>query len=257
MLKTEGIIMLTKQESLENFSLETDDLIKCNYILADNKISEIMKTIASSKLLYELFGFVTKNFDYDSYRSVCFSGGAEGANRSFSMPERKQDVMAFTLILLYRIDTRQEDLLKILDNYFKDGGTYIDAYKKFTEEVILPFRDSTLSAAKALMRDEDAFAPEKQEKPAPKKEKNGRRSKTVSLPEILEDKQNRISAKRFNSALKEEALFIIDSFKNAYINGDEKEIAVCWLAYKYFSECNPKFRLESDKIYKMLKNSED
>lgn len=56
--------MQDKYARIQRFFTACDELISGKYILADNKISELLKSIAASNELTTLFSAVTKGFDY-------------------------------------------------------------------------------------------------------------------------------------------------------------------------------------------------
>ena len=90
--------MVTCKNSIENFKARMEDLISSKYILADNKVSEVLKTISDSSLLYEIFEYVTENFDYETFKSVCFSVDDDNRGK-LTLPKKDNDVLAFCFLL--------------------------------------------------------------------------------------------------------------------------------------------------------------
>ena len=73
--------MVTCEQSINNFKLKMEELINAKYILADNKVSGVLKTISDSTLLYQIFEHVTTDFDYQTFKSVCLIENAEDGER--------------------------------------------------------------------------------------------------------------------------------------------------------------------------------
>ncbi len=139
--------MTTRAESLNNFKNKTDDLIVSKYLLADTKVSEVLKTIADSKILYELFEYVTDGFDYEMYKRICMP--KEGGN--FSLPKKREDILAFCFLLLMEIDAKKVDLLSLCEKYFSSPDGKQANYNNFALGVLIPFEAATLKAAENMM----------------------------------------------------------------------------------------------------------
>ena len=67
--------MWTKENSIANFKNAMNALVESKYILADQKVGDVLKAIAGSRMLYELFEHVREGFDYVTFKSVCLIEG--------------------------------------------------------------------------------------------------------------------------------------------------------------------------------------
>ena len=56
--------MQTDASGVELFLQKCDEVMQSKFIIADTKIGELLKAIATSDLLYALFRDITKDFDY-------------------------------------------------------------------------------------------------------------------------------------------------------------------------------------------------
>lgn len=79
--------MQDKYAQMQRFFTACDELISGKYILADNKISEVLKAIAASEELTGLFTAVTERFDYPAAKQAYLRypaepGGTRGARLS-------------------------------------------------------------------------------------------------------------------------------------------------------------------------------
>ena len=57
-------IMDVERQQIDVFLEKCDEVMRSKYIIADTKISELLRSIASSDLLYAFFREITKDFDY-------------------------------------------------------------------------------------------------------------------------------------------------------------------------------------------------
>lgn len=69
--------MQDKYAQMQRFFTACDELISGKYILADNKISEVLKAIAASEELTGLFTAVTERFDYPAAKQAYLKYPAE------------------------------------------------------------------------------------------------------------------------------------------------------------------------------------
>ena len=76
--------MQDKYAQMQRFFTACDELISGKYILADNKIGEVLRAIAASEELTGLFSAVTERFDYPTAKQAYLKypaepGGTRGA----------------------------------------------------------------------------------------------------------------------------------------------------------------------------------
>ena len=76
--------MVTRKQSIEQFRSRMDELIASNYILADKKITDVLKTVTASKLFYELISYCADGFDYEAEKAKAF-----GENGVRVLPARR------------------------------------------------------------------------------------------------------------------------------------------------------------------------
>ena len=94
--------MQDKYAQMQRFFTACDELISGKYILADNKISEVLKAIAASEELTGLFTAVTERFDYPSAKQAYLKYPAEagGTRGAAYLPAERGDLIAFVFCLL-------------------------------------------------------------------------------------------------------------------------------------------------------------
>ena len=145
--------MLTRESSIENFDSAMDELINSKYILADGKIGAVLKIVAQSRILYELFEYVTAGFDYQAAKSVCFVAG-DGRGK-FRLPQKDEDLLALCFLLLMEIDSGKEDVIAFCEKYFPSGEGMQKSYMEFAEQLLRPFKTVTeITVEKIISADE-------------------------------------------------------------------------------------------------------
>ncbi len=130
-------------EKITRFLSVCDELVYGKYILADTKIGELLKIIATSRELTDLFSAVTEQFDFieakKSYlRFPAHKGAAHGA--AF-LPFERGDLLAFVFCLLVEFDSGAVRLNDFLLRYFYEDGSYTASYAIFADRMMRPFRD--------------------------------------------------------------------------------------------------------------------
>ena len=138
--------MSTINESLAKFKEKTDALVNSKYLFAEREISEVLKVIAGSRMLYELFEYVTDGFDYETFKSVCFSKG-----NAVKLPKKDEDLLALCFLLLVEIDGGRISLDELCDEYFSSGNSAQGKYFQFVLAVVIPFSITTEKVVNKLI----------------------------------------------------------------------------------------------------------
>ena len=129
-------------EKLRRFFNACDELVEGNYMNAEWKISEVLKAIAGSHNLTQIFSHVTSDFDYIAakrkYLRAPSNGGARG--EAF-LPTARNEILAFVFCLFVEFDGGSMNFGDFLLRYFYEDGSYTASYAHFAGRVIRPFRD--------------------------------------------------------------------------------------------------------------------
>lgn len=271
--------MVTLNESLEKFKEKTDAVVNAKYLFAEREIGEVLKVIADSRMLYELFEYVTEDFDYETYKSVCFSKG-----NAVKLPKKDEDLLALCLMLLVDIDRGNISLDEFCDDYFPNGGSSQGKYAAFVLSVIIPFADTTEKVVNKLInaqKEEQSAKETEEEKPEKgdleEEEKAGAEENPDAVPDknprkedkAKEDKKKEEPAKKKSSGFAfideerskldekhlfgnpeavEEGKFIFDKLAGALKDKDYEAVAVCFIALKYFAKAEKKYKIDVDKV---------
>lgn len=135
--------MEEKNKSMQRFFVACDELITGKFILADTKIGELLRSVATCDELMGLFSAVTKNFDYQAAKRDYLHSpdDTRTARGAAYLPSDETELLAFVFCLLVEFDSGAMKLNDFLLRYFYEDGSYTASYALFVARVIRPFRD--------------------------------------------------------------------------------------------------------------------
>ena len=204
--------------SLREFNRRLDELCGSKYLLADAKVGEVLKAIASDEMLYAIFAHITAGFNYAAVKSASFkyiSGKGE-----FVPPEKDDDFMALAFFLLMEIDDKKEDLFALCNKYFYSAEGNQTAYDNFCRELVVPFGEIVNKTAYRLINAD--FNEPAREKPTP----------IITNGIILAVKEEKGKLNGVLAAVKSEAEFVLDKLVAFLEAGDMESAAVAYIAIK-------------------------
>lgn len=135
--------MENKYAKIQRFFTACDELITGSFMVADTKIAEVLKSVAASKELTDLFSAATSAFDYPAakrayLRYPAFRGASHGIAY---FPTERKDILAFVFCLLVDIDAGAYKLDEFLLRYFYVDGSYTASFTVFADRMLRPFLD--------------------------------------------------------------------------------------------------------------------
>ncbi len=131
-----------KNTKLARFFTACDELITGKFILADTKIGELLRAVATSDDLTGLFGAVTDGFDYPAAKAAYLKrDNLRSVRGEAYLPSDRRELLAFVFCLLVEFDNGTMKLNDFLLRYFYEDGSYTASYALFVNRVIRPFRD--------------------------------------------------------------------------------------------------------------------
>ena len=135
--------MEDNQTKMQRFFTACDELITGKFILADTKIGELLRSVATCNDLTQLFAAVTDGFDYPAAkRAYLKEPEMTKTHRGEAyLPSDHSEVLAFVFCLLVEFDSGSLKLNDFLLRYFYEDGSYTASYGLFVERMIRPFRD--------------------------------------------------------------------------------------------------------------------
>lgn len=242
---------MTAQQSIEAFSRAMDELTGTTYLLAEKKITAVLKTVAVSQPLMELFSYCSEGFDYDTEKRKYFVKG-DNIEGKFLLPPDSRAIIALCFCLLYKIDSKEVDYLKFLSDYFCSSDLSL-AYKRFCAELLKPFKVETLSAAGAMISGGKAEPRVVGKRPTEKPALSF--SDAALIKDLLKSSRGVILQYKIEPDLKADLMTLYDNFDSALFESDSDRIKVAFLGYKYSTLYHRKRDVSIGKIEEILKAS--
>lgn len=243
---------MDKTEELELFLLRADELIESKYIVADIKIVNLLKAIASSDTLLAIFKNCLNDFDFESAKKKYLIKNEYLAEDKgeFVLPDSSRELLAFIFCVLVAIDAKEIDLAQFIKRYFYEDGSYATGYATFINAMIKPLKNTVKSIMDSVIGGKiqdpiDAINEEEKRKNIERqeKERQERLEKEASLKSygeslnklykmLLEDKSKLKKSNKKQQDIDNMTL-IIDMLANAMESSDKDAIIYAYLAYKY------------------------
>ncbi|MDE6411725.1 MAG: hypothetical protein K2L02_04225 [Clostridia bacterium] len=135
--------MATSAQQLNRFFQACDKLMNEKYMVADSRIEDVLRSIAESRALTDLFSAVTERFDYPSAKRLYlrFPASSTSFHGKAFLPEDRGEVLAFVFCLLVDIDAGRIKFDDFLLRYFYEDGSYTASFALFSDRMLRPFRD--------------------------------------------------------------------------------------------------------------------
>ena len=278
MPKTIFDIQASGDEGLMEFESACRELVNTKYILADKKISALLKIIAKNKNLYALIANCALGFDFKAEFAAAKTQGAKG----LMLPQERKKLIAFVFCLLLSFDTNQTDLKKFLNTfYFSPLGPSTE-FETFSHQAIIPF---STAVNKAYYAEAEApvyvqsSPPQQPMYSTPPINTQGKilskpyEDETVAEPAVSQDGGLDMlaiasllqSAREFigivarDSGLsmqeREELLLVLEAFEQAITLGAKKPIRTMYIALKYTIRCSPMVRqleIQCDNLERLI-----
>lgn len=131
---------MNDEKEINDFIAATNEAIDSKFIVAEKKISGVLRAVAASDRLIELFKTVTYGFDFKAAMAkACEKIGSRG---KLVMPSSPAAFLAFAFYLLLDIDNGKRSLRELLDDYYRAPSPN-EQYSLFAGAVLVPFRDAT------------------------------------------------------------------------------------------------------------------
>lgn len=242
---------MTDEQSIGAFSRAMDELCDTTYLLAEKKLAAMLKTVAVSRVLMELFSYCVEDFDYDTEKKKYFVKG-DNIEGKFLLPPDSRTIIALCFSFLFRLDSRQEDLLVALSDYFCVNDLNI-AYKRMCAELLKPFKVEVLSAAGSMI---NGF---KEEPRVAQKRISDKKALSFSdaalIKELLKKSKGIILQYKIEPELKADLMTLYDNFDSALFEADADRIKVAFLGYKYSTLYHRKLDVSVNQIEEILKRN--
>ncbi len=126
-----------ENEQIKAFYDACQELKGSKIILADAKVSKVLRSIVSSPTLVEIVGDALVGFNLESEMNKCTSVDLEG-NQHINLPAEPYRVIALVFSVLTEFDTRKLDLQEFVHQYFS-AESLAESFHRFNDEMVDPF----------------------------------------------------------------------------------------------------------------------
>ena len=130
-----------EKQNLVDFFNACNEMISGRFILSDTKVSNILKSIVKSEILYNLYSNCMTNF---KFANVLARSVASNANNGgyFVMPDDEKEIIAFVTCLLLEVDKKNISLQGfVTENFFSADG-YNISYSNFALNVLVTYKNT-------------------------------------------------------------------------------------------------------------------
>ena len=86
-----------------------DEMIEGRFILSDTKVSNILKAVVKSEILYDLYSVCMKDFKFDDVFARSIADNVSNGGY-FSMSDDNKEIVAFVTCLLLEVDKQKINL---------------------------------------------------------------------------------------------------------------------------------------------------
>ncbi len=129
---------------IKNFFDACNEMIQGRFILSDIKISKILKAIANSEVLYNLFAEVLSDFKFkEEFEKAKTTNKVNGGY--FAVPQDDEKVIALVFCILLEVDNQKMNLQNFVNDYFYSPEGYNISYSNFSLSVLVPFKNAVLN----------------------------------------------------------------------------------------------------------------
>ncbi len=259
-----------KKMELKTFVSYMEELINTNYVFAETKMINVLKSIASSPTLMAIFKSCLDGYNYARAKEkYLIENSIDGENRGrFILPETSQEILAFTFNLLMEFDSKRLHMGKFLNKYFYQSGSLYESYTSFSGIVLKPFEkavklfmesvisgstvDPTVTAEPQIKTEVIHQEVAKPETPLQPTNIYSPDSYTGRCIGVLAKDKRAVKESPYKEAVQNEMLFVINTFINAVKLQDEQAIKYAYITYKYAGKIYKKAKLGLCEITKIL-----
>lgn len=132
---------ITDEERLKvvDFYKACDDMIDGRFILSDTKVSNILKCVVKSEILYNLYSRCMKDFNF--HHTLDRSLASNPANGGyFVMSDDEKEIIAFVTCLLLEVDKKNINLQTFVTENFFNANGYNISYNNFAITVLIAYK---------------------------------------------------------------------------------------------------------------------
>lgn len=127
------------QADIQPFIDSCDAMARSKFILVDKRIGDILKSIATTKPVYNAIAEAMINFNWATTWKV-----ATNKVGDLVVPEEANKLIAFVFCLLKNIDSNKVNINDVLIKYCSNDEDRRSSYVVFCEKTIIPFKQQII-----------------------------------------------------------------------------------------------------------------
>ncbi len=214
-------------QELIPFNSACDDFIAGRYILADVKLTSLMKLISNDEKLADIVSSALKNYDFDkNFKNSIID---EENNMQIVLPTDDMQIIAYVFNLLYRFDNKIIKFYDFIGKYFlKPNETSGNEFQNFANAVIIPFKEAINNtySKRHIIVDTNEY------------QNNYYNKIKGQIKLILADLDNY----KLKMSDKEEFTMLLNALYSASDKNDKKTVFSLMIGLDYFTRYNKKLR---------------
>ena len=211
-------------QDLMDFNNICDEFVLGKYILADIKISALLKAIAASEKIKDIVASSVNNFDFNRAYAKFVTENEDGTC-SLTLPTKEEDIIAFIFSLLYRFDSKTINFYDFLNKfYFQEDSAPGQEFVCFANNIIIPFKTAinNVYSNRHIIKESADF-------------QNNYYNRIINTINII---VKQIDNYRLKNNEKEEFVMLLNSLYTASEQNNKKLVYSLMIAIDYFTRCN-------------------
>lgn len=130
-----------EKQNLADFFSACNEMIDGRFILSDTKVSNILKSVVKSEILYELYSKCMVGFRFAHMLEYCKATNSNNGGY-FKMPNEETEVVAFVTCLLLEVDKKNINLQSFVTDNFYSADGYNISYNNFALTVLVEYKNA-------------------------------------------------------------------------------------------------------------------
>jgi hypothetical protein len=248
-------MFISEEEKLKilEFYKACNEMIEGRFILSDTKVSNILKCVVKSELLYNLYSRCMVDFNFNEVLNRCVADSS-GNGGFFAMSEDDREIVAFVTCLLLEVDKKNINLQTfVTDNFFSADG-YNISYNNFALTVLVAYKKAIvrlvgMDETGEMLQDSDSDSSDSMEEEEDIECDQGTKILFANLLMNLNELQNIINDDyKIKYQRKEELLIVIKALNKAIHMEDLLIINALLVPLEIMPKKNKKFKETFERI---------
>ncbi len=214
---------MDKKEDIKDFLNACDKMASSKFIMIDKRISDVLKSIAKSEVVFNLIKECMVNFNFDAeWKRATTKAGC------LNPPEETYKFVAFVFAVLNCVDDKKISASDLLSKYFTKTENPAGPYAEFCQSLIMKFKNAVKSM---VLPDEKAENAQVNAATYTEVDKDIC-SRIIFLAKDLKDYVNGLKKVKKSTLTKGEFLQIVNTLINVVKDGNYQYVKALILAMK-------------------------